>query len=91
MKRRSRFVGLTLLRVNQNAIRSNQGSKGHNEARVLTVTYPDGREVECNSAVIHGPSRLVYSPDQALPNGSRVWMETEADVTTGVDTLEPWH
>lgn len=91
MKRRSRFAGLTLLRVNQNAIRNNQGSKDKNEAKVLTVTWPDGREEECNSAVIHGPSRLVYSPGQALPNGSRVWLETEADVTIGVDTLEPWH
>ena len=88
MKRRSRFHGITLLRVNQNAIRNNQA--GAREP-VLTVTWPDGTETLCHSAVIHGPSRIVYSPDQALPNGSRVWMETEADVTTGVDTLEPWH
>jgi hypothetical protein len=31
-------------------------------------------------AVIHGPSRVVHSPDKPLSCGARVWIETEAMV-----------
>jgi hypothetical protein len=46
---------------------------------VLTVkTYKSNdyaHEVEIN-----GPSRIVYSPDNPLSCGARVWIETESEV-----------
>ena len=41
-----------------------------------------------NEVVIHGPSRLVYSPDKPLGCGARAWIETtaEVDVHTDEDT-----
>ena len=29
---------------------------------------------------IHGPSKVIYSPDKPLPCGAKVWIETTEDV-----------
>ena len=29
---------------------------------------------------IHGPSRVIYSPDKPLSCGARVWIETKSEV-----------
>lgn len=76
---------VTYVFVNQNAIKANQASKDANDARVISVVHADGRREECNAVHIDGSSRLVYAPDSPLPNGSRVWLETEAVVTTSLD------
>lgn len=40
-----------------------------------------GRHAPLASRVkITGPCELIYAPDAPLPNGARVWVETEADV-----------
>ena len=67
----------TIVHVNQHVIRSNLKTGERNP--VLTVkTYQSNtyaREVEIN-----GPSRVVYSPDNPLSCGARVWIETECEV-----------
>ena len=66
----------TRIHVNQHNIRAN--TKGA-DLPVLTVkTYKEN--TKCNEVVVHGPSRVVYSPDDPLSCGARVWVETEAEV-----------
>lgn len=65
------------IHVNQHSIRKNNQC-GTDEPVLTIKTYRSNtldREV-----VIHGPSRLVYSPDKPLECGARVWIETEAEV-----------
>jgi hypothetical protein len=67
----------TIVHVNQHNVRSNS-TKG-TDLPVLTVkTYKSNTyayEVD-----IKGPSKLVYSPDNPLSCGARVWIETQAEV-----------
>jgi hypothetical protein len=63
----------TLIHVNQHNIRAN--AKGA-DLPVLTVkTY-----TKCNAVEIHGPSKVVYAPDNPLSCGAKVWIETQAEV-----------
>jgi hypothetical protein len=67
----------TRIHVNQHNIRANV--KNGANMPVLTVkTYKENRK--CNTAVILGPSRVVYSPDKPLSCGAKVWIETESEV-----------
>jgi hypothetical protein len=67
----------TIIHVNQHVIKRNV--KNGTDDPVITVknyksnTY--AREV-----AIHGPAKVVYSPDKPLSCGARVWIETEAEV-----------
>jgi hypothetical protein len=68
----------TIIHVNQHVIKSNR--KDGKTDPVLTVkTYKSNRYAM--DVTIHGPSRVVYSPDKPLSCGAHVWIETEADVT----------
>ena len=70
----------TRIHVNQHNIKAN--AKGA-DLPVLTVkTYKDN--TLCNEVAIHGPSRVVYSPDKPLSCGAKVWIETEHGVTVEV-------
>ena len=70
-------MSIKRIHVNQHRIKSNR--KYNRKDPVLTVktsksnTY--GHEV-----VIHGPSKVIYSPDKPLSCGARVWIETESEV-----------
>ena len=67
----------TIIHVNQHVIRSNH----KNGEREPTLTVKQGRKnTYASDVIIHGPSRVVYSPDKPLSCGARVWIETEADV-----------
>ena len=69
----------TIIHVNQHVVRANTKNKEENP--VLTVkTYKNNRY--CHEAFIHGPSKVVYSPNKPLPCGAKVWNETESDVET---------
>lgn len=71
----------TKIHVNQHIIRSNKKLSNDNLEPPLTVkTYK--KNTKCYSAQIHGPSIVVYSPDKPLSCGAKVWVETEAKVTT---------
>lgn len=66
----------TKIHVNQHNIRKNM--KGA-ELPVLTVkTYKSN--TLCDEVIIHGASRVVYSPENPLSCGARVWVETESEV-----------
>lgn len=67
------------IHVNQHNIKAN--AKDGGSRPVLTVkTYKDN--TTCNEVDILGPSRLVYSPENPLACGARVWIETHAEVRT---------
>ena len=36
---------------------------------------------------IHGPSKMVYDPENPLKCGAKLWIETEADVTIDGEAL----
>lgn len=66
----------TIIHVNQHNIRANSKGAG---LPVLTVkTYKEN--LKCNEVEINGPSRVVYSPDNPLACGAKVWIETHAEV-----------
>jgi len=67
----------TKIHVNQHNIRAN--TKGANLPVLTVKTYKEN--TKCNEVLVHGPSRVVYSPDNPLSCGARVWVETEAEVT----------
>jgi hypothetical protein len=69
----------TIVHVSQHVVRSN--TKTGAREPVLTVkTYKSN--TYANEVQINGPSKVVYSPDKPLSCGARVWIETEAEVTT---------
>jgi hypothetical protein len=67
----------TIIHVNQHAIRRN-GKTGSNDPVLTVKTYKSN--TYAHEAVIHGPSRVVYSPDDPLSCGAKVWIETQAKV-----------
>lgn len=65
------------IHVNQHNIKANK--KHGSNLPVLTVkTYKSNHKV--NHVHIDGPSTLVYEPDNPLPCGAHVWIETDSDV-----------
>jgi len=67
----------TIVHVNQHVIRANNKTGERNP--VITVkTYKDN--VYAHEVEIQGPSKIVYSPDNPLSCGARVWIETESEV-----------
>jgi len=67
----------TRIYIHQAAIRRNErdGTNGP----VVFVDFNNGVIAEGHGAVIHGPSRVVYS-SVPLAGGARCWIETEAEV-----------
>jgi hypothetical protein len=71
-------VKKTKIHVNQLVIRNN--CKTGRRDPVLSVK--SGRENKyCRTVSIDGPSRVVYSPDNPLSCGAKVWIETTSAVT----------
>ena len=78
-----------VIHVNQNKIKSNH--KSGNREPVLTVKgygkkkngdfYKTHRSNDyCHEAYVSGPCKIIYSPDNPLSCGARVWIETESEV-----------
>jgi hypothetical protein len=67
----------TRIHVNQHIIRRNAKTGERNP--VLTVKC-GSKNTYCDSVVVHGPCRVVYSPEKPLSCGARVWIETTAEV-----------
>lgn len=68
----------TIVHVNQHVIKSNR-KNGKNDPVLTVKTYKSndyGHEV-----LIHGPCKVVYSPDKPLPCGATVWIETTEEVS----------
>jgi hypothetical protein len=72
----------TVIHVNQHVIRSNH-VKGEREPVLTVKTYKSNDYA--HEVRIDGPCRIVYSPDKPLSCGARVWIETDATVTTHVN------
>jgi hypothetical protein len=67
----------TVIHVNQHVIKAN--ARAGAQDPVLTLkTYK--ANTYAHEVVVHGPSKVVYSPDKPLSCGARVWIETEAEV-----------
>lgn len=67
----------TIIHINQHIIRSNNKTG----QRDPVITCKQGsKNTYAHEVVIHGPSRVVYSPDKPLACGARVWIETSAEV-----------
>jgi hypothetical protein len=66
------------IHVNMHNIRANK-KNGGNLPVVTVKTYKSN--IKGSGVEIHGPSRVVYSPDKPLSCGARVWIETNAHVT----------
>ena len=67
----------TIIHVNQHIIKSNR--KDGAQDPVLTVkTYKSN--TYAREVVIHGASRVIYSPDKPMSCGAHVWIETESEV-----------
>lgn len=69
---------LKRIHINQHVIRAN-AKNGESEPVITVKTYDSntyGHTVE-----IHGPSKIIYSPDKPLSCGAKVWIETDAEVT----------
>jgi|TARA_B100002051_G_C16234774_1_gene392095 hypothetical protein len=66
------------IHINQHKIRSN---KKHNlNEPVITVKTSKSNDY-AHEVQVHGPSKVVYSPDKPLSCGAKVWIETDAEVT----------
>jgi hypothetical protein len=70
------------IHVNQHNIRSNL--KNNHNLPPLTVKTSKSNII-CHDVVIHGSSRVVYSPDKPLSCGARVWIETHSPIETTED------
>ncbi|NER26368.1 MAG: helix-turn-helix domain-containing protein [Symploca sp. SIO1C4] len=72
-----RRPALTLIHVNQHAIRQNKKREDH--LPVISIKKGNsniyGHEVKIN-----GPCRIVYQPNLPKPCGARVWIETLSNV-----------
>ena len=69
----------TRIHVNQHNIRWN-AKRGRQKARPVFTVKDYKQNRKANRVEIHGPSRLVYSPDKPLSCGAKAWIETDAEV-----------
>ena len=69
----------TIIHVNQHIIRDNL-KYGTKKPTLTVKTYKSNTYAQ--EVVIHGESKVVYSPDKPLNCGARVWIETYAPVST---------
>lgn len=67
----------TIIHVNQHNIKAN-AKNGTNEPVLTVKTYKSN--TYAHEVRILGESKVVYSPDDPLSCGARVWIETRAEV-----------
>ena len=65
------------IHVNQHVIKRNR-KPGENEPVLTVKTYKSN--TYGHTITIHGPSKIVYSPDKPLSCGAQVWIETSSEV-----------
>lgn len=74
---------LVRIHVNQHVIKKNR-KEG---LSLPPLTVKRGRlNTRAHDVMIHGPSRLIYSPLKPLACGATVWIETEARVSARTAT-----
>ena len=70
-------MGIKRIHVNQHRIKAN---KKHNLNDPVITVKTSKSNTYGHEVVIHGPSKVIYSPDKPLSCGARVWIETESEV-----------
>jgi hypothetical protein len=75
---------LKRIHVNQHIIRANHRHSA-NDAPITIKTYK--ANVRAHRVSIEGPSELVYSPQDPLSCGARLWIETDSRVIAYDDTI----
>ena len=65
------------IHVNQHVIRRNHKT-GEREPVLTIKTYKSN--VYCFEVSISGPCKVIYRPDNPLPCGAKVWIETQGEV-----------
>lgn len=74
---------LTRIHVNQNVIKRNQ-KRGEREPPLTVKTYKENVKTDYVCIVDdHGKvvAQVVYRPDNPLPCGARVWIETKLQIS----------
>jgi hypothetical protein len=67
----------TIIHVNQHIIKANKKNSTNNP--VLTIkTYKSN--IYANEIEILGNSKIVYSPNNPLSCGAKVWIETHSEI-----------
>lgn len=67
-----------IIHINRNVIQQN-AKHGLSEP---VCRVQEGRTVRyAMEVIIHGPSRMVYRPDEPLTCGAKLWIETDGDIT----------
>ena len=70
---------MTIKRIHINQLIIRRNAKTGEREPVITVK--EGKKnTYGHSVTVHGPSKVVYSPDKPLSCGARVWVETTAEV-----------
>jgi hypothetical protein len=67
----------TIIHVNQHVIKANT-KNGTNDPVLTVKTYK--QNTYAHEVQINGPSKVVYSLDNPLSCGARVWIETDSEV-----------
>ena len=67
----------TIIHINQHVIKRN-AKTGERKPVVTCKTYNSNKYY--NEVVINGPCKVVYSPDNPLKCGAKVWIETGSEV-----------
>jgi hypothetical protein len=65
------------IHINQHIIRKNK--KEGTRDPVITIKQSRGNSY-AHEVEVTGPCRVVYRPDNPLPCGAQVWIETESDI-----------
>lgn len=72
----------TVINVNPLVIGDNR-KNGTNNPPLRVRTGRDGRDpICCHTIEIEGPSRIIHDPENPIPAGAHVWIETTAPVKT---------
>jgi hypothetical protein len=66
-----------IIHINQHIIKRNSKTGERNPA-ITIKTY--NSNLYAHKVIIHGPSKLVYSPDKPLSCGAKCWLETNSEV-----------
>ena len=67
----------TLIHVNSQKIKSNSNN-GTCEPVILVRS--GSQKIEAHHVIIHGSCEVIYSPDDALGSGAKVWVRVDSDV-----------
>lgn len=69
-----------VIHVNPHVIKANRNLLPEERRNPITVkNYKEDRQA--SEVVINGPCHIIYRPDDPLPCGATVWIETEAEIT----------